>query len=59
MGLLSWAVITLLISLVAGSLGFTGVAQGAAQLSKVFFGVFLAIAILLFVLVALGIGAIA
>lgn len=59
MGLLSWATITLLISLVAGGLGFSGVAQGAAQISRVLFGIFMAIAILLFVLIALGVDAVA
>src|SRR5713101_2410628 len=34
MTLLKWALICLLISVVAGVLGFTGVARGAAQISK-------------------------
>jgi uncharacterized membrane protein YtjA (UPF0391 family) len=52
-----WAIIALVVSLVAGGMGFTGVAAGAATVSKVFFGIFLLIAIVLFVLVVLGIGA--
>ena len=59
MDLLWWAVIALVVSLIAGGLGFSGVARGAATISKVLFGIFLVIAILLFVFVILGIGAIA
>ena len=58
MSLLWWAVIALVVSLVAGGLGFSGVSQGAASISKILFGIFLVIAILLFVFVILGIGAI-
>jgi uncharacterized membrane protein YtjA (UPF0391 family) len=43
MTLLKWALICLLISLVAGALGFTGVAAGAAQISKILFFIFLVI----------------
>lgn len=59
MDLLWWAVIALIVSLVAGGLGFSGVAQGAATISRVLFGIFLVIAVILFILVILGIGAIA
>jgi uncharacterized membrane protein YtjA (UPF0391 family) len=58
MDLLWWAVIALVVSLVAGGLGFSGVSQGAASIAKILFGIFLVIAILLFVFVILGIGAI-
>ena len=54
--MLTWAVVALVVSLIAGALGFTGVAQGAATVAKVLFGLFLVIAILLFTLVVLGIG---
>ena len=37
MGLLKWALIRLLISLVAGAFGYTGLARGAAQISKILF----------------------
>lgn len=57
MGLLSWAIIALVISVVAGALGFTGVAAGAAKVSKFFFALFLIIAVILFVLVFLGVAA--
>jgi uncharacterized membrane protein YtjA (UPF0391 family) len=57
MTLLWWAVIAFVIALVAGALGFTGVARGAANVGKVLFGIFLVIAILLIILVVLGVGA--
>jgi uncharacterized membrane protein YtjA (UPF0391 family) len=41
MGLLKWALICLLISLVAGAFGYTGLARGAGQLSKILFVIFL------------------
>jgi uncharacterized membrane protein YtjA (UPF0391 family) len=52
-----WAILALIVSLVAGALGFTGVAAGAAAVSRLLFGIFLFLALVLFVLVALGIGA--
>lgn len=55
--LLSWAVAALVISLIAGALGFTGIAAGAAVIAKFTFGLFLFIALMLFVLVMLGVGA--
>ncbi len=48
--MLKWALIFLVISLIAGALGFTGIAAGAAQISKILFGVFLAIFIVLLIL---------
>ena len=59
MDLLWWAIIALVVSLIAGGMGFTGVAAGAATISRVLFGIFLLIAIVLFILVVLGIGAVA
>jgi uncharacterized membrane protein YtjA (UPF0391 family) len=38
---LKWALICLLISLVAGAFGYTGLARGAAQISKILFFIFL------------------
>ncbi len=50
MTLLKWALICLLISFVAGALGFSGVARGAAQISTLqiylFLNIFLVIVIL-------------
>ena len=48
--MLKWAIIFLVISLIAGALGFTGIAAGAARISKILFGIFLAIFIILLVL---------
>ena len=39
--MLKWAAIFLIISLIAGALGFSGVAAGAARISKILFAVFL------------------
>jgi uncharacterized membrane protein YtjA (UPF0391 family) len=45
--MLKWALIFLVISLVAGALGFTGIASGARGIAKVLFGLFLLIFIIL------------
>ena len=55
MSLLWWAIIALVISLVAGALGFTGIARGSATVARVLFGIFLILAIILFIMVVLGI----
>lgn len=57
MDLLWWAIIALVVSLIAGGMGFSGVAAGAATVSKVLFGIFLVIAVVLFIMLALGVGA--
>jgi uncharacterized membrane protein YtjA (UPF0391 family) len=48
--MLKWALIFLVISLVAGALGFTGVASGARSIAKLLFGVFIVIFLILVVL---------
>ena len=48
--MLKWALIFLVISLVAGALGFTGVASGARTVAKVLFGLFLAMFVILLLL---------
>jgi uncharacterized membrane protein YtjA (UPF0391 family) len=58
MDLLVWAIVALVISLIAGGLGFTGVARGAGTIAKVLFGIFLVVAVILFILVVLGVTAI-
>jgi uncharacterized membrane protein YtjA (UPF0391 family) len=55
MDILGFAILALIVSLVAGGMGMTGLAAGAATVSRVLFGVFLLIAIALFVLFMLGI----
>ncbi len=57
MELLWWAIIALVISLIAGAMGFTGVSSGAAMVAKVLFGIFLFIFLVLLVLALLGVGA--
>ena len=57
MGLLAWAIVALVISLIAGALGFSGIAAGAAMLAKVLFGIFLLLFIILIILAAVGVGA--
>jgi uncharacterized membrane protein YtjA (UPF0391 family) len=39
--MLKWALIFLVVSLIAGALGFTGVASGAKTIAKILFGLFL------------------
>jgi uncharacterized membrane protein YtjA (UPF0391 family) len=48
--MLKWALIFLVISLVAGALGFTGIASGARSIAKVLFGIFLVIFVILLLL---------
>ncbi|HYZ85251.1 MAG TPA: DUF1328 family protein [Bryobacteraceae bacterium] len=53
--MLELAITALVISLIAGALGFTKVAAGAAAIAKIIFGIFLVIALILFALIAMGI----
>jgi len=52
-----WALLALVISLIAGALGFTGIGAGAATVSKAIFGVFLVLFVILLALAVLGIAA--
>lgn len=49
------AVLALVVSLIAGALGFTGVARAASTVAKVVFGIFLFVALILFLLIWMGI----
>jgi uncharacterized membrane protein YtjA (UPF0391 family) len=51
--MLKWAVIFLVISLVAGALGFTGVAAGAGKIARILFAVFLALFLIVLVVALL------
>lgn len=53
--MLRWALIFFVVSLVAGALGFTGIAAGAGRIARLLFGLFLVIAIAV-VLVAVLVG---
>lgn len=56
--MLKYAIVFALISLVAGALGFGGIAAGTAGLAKILFGLFLILAVIFIVLAALGVGAV-
>lgn len=59
MGLLELAIAAFVISLIAGALGWSGLARGSAKVARIAFGIFLVIAIILLLLLVLGIGAVA
>jgi len=48
--MLKWALFFLIISIVAGLFGFTGIAVGAAVIAKILFGIFLFIFLVFLVL---------
>jgi uncharacterized membrane protein YtjA (UPF0391 family) len=48
--MLKWALIFLIVALIAGALGFTDVAAGAASIAKVLFAIFLVVFIALLVI---------
>ena len=50
MTLLKWALICLLISLVAGAFGYTNLASGFAQLAKILFFIFLVLFVVILIL---------
>ena len=56
--MLKYAIVFAVISLIAGALGFGGVAAGAAGIAKVLFGLFLVLAVIFLVLAPLGVGAV-
>jgi uncharacterized membrane protein YtjA (UPF0391 family) len=53
MALLRWALVFLVVSLIAALFGFGGIAEGSADIARVLFFIFLAICIVLFVLGAM------
>jgi len=53
--MLTWAIVALVIALIAGALGFTGIAAAAGTVAKLLFGIFLVIAIVLFILGAVAV----
>ena len=55
--MIKYAIIFAVISLIAGALGYSGVAAGAAGIAKILFGLFLILAVIFIVLAALGVGA--
>ncbi|MFO0892897.1 MAG: DUF1328 family protein [Isosphaeraceae bacterium] len=59
MNLLWWSLIAFFVAIVAGMLGFGGVASGAASVSKFLFGVFLLIGFVLLVMALAGVAVVA
>jgi uncharacterized membrane protein YtjA (UPF0391 family) len=59
MDLLQWALIAFVAAIIAGLFGFTGVAQGAATVGRVLFGLFLVVAVIFLVLALLGLSILA
>jgi uncharacterized membrane protein YtjA (UPF0391 family) len=53
MALLRWAVVFLVIAIIAAVFGFGNIAAGAADFARVLFFIFLAICIVLFILGAM------
>ena len=53
--MLEFALGALVISLVAGVLGFTGIARGAAVVAKIVFWIFIVGAVILFILFLTGV----
>jgi len=54
MGLLKWALIALVISVLAGAFGYTKLEHGAAKVAKLLFFIFLLIFILILLAAVLG-----
>jgi uncharacterized membrane protein YtjA (UPF0391 family) len=50
MTLLRWAIIALVLSLIAGVLGFTNLSAASAEAAKIFFYIFVALFVVLLVL---------
>lgn len=55
--MLKYAIVFAIMSLIAGALGFGGIAAGFAGIAKILFGLFLILAVVFIVLAALGVGA--
>ena len=53
--MLKWAIIFFVISLIAGGLGFSGIAQGTATIAKILFVLFLILAAIALILLYTGV----
>src|SRR5687767_4032856 len=51
--MLKWALIFLVVSVVAGALGFSGISEVASRIARILFGIFLAIVVILLLLAVL------
>jgi uncharacterized membrane protein YtjA (UPF0391 family) len=52
--MLRWVLFFLLVSLVAGALGFTGIAQGTAEIAKIIFLIFISLFVIALILLMFG-----
>jgi uncharacterized membrane protein YtjA (UPF0391 family) len=50
MGLLGWAVIFLIVALIAAAFGFGGVASASTQIAKILFFIFLVVFVVLLIM---------
>ncbi len=57
MGLLGWAIIFLVVALIAAAFGFGGIASASAGIAKVLFFIFIVVFIVLLISALLGVGA--
>ena len=55
--MLKYAIVFAIISLIAGALGFGGIAFNSAGVAKILFGLFLIVTVVFMLLAALGVGA--
>jgi uncharacterized membrane protein YtjA (UPF0391 family) len=57
MGLLGWAVVFLIVALIAAAFGFGGIAATAVGIAKILFFIFIVIFVVLLIMALLGAGA--
>jgi uncharacterized membrane protein YtjA (UPF0391 family) len=57
MGLLGWALIFLVVALIAAAFGFGGIASASAGIAKVLFFIFIVVFLVLLISALLGVGA--
>lgn len=58
MSLIEWALTALTVSFLAGAMGLLGVARGPREVARAVAGIFLVVALIMFVAVVLGVGAV-
>jgi len=56
MGLLGWALVFLVVAIIAAALGFGGIATASAGIARVLFFIFLVVFIVLLLMNLLGVG---
>ena len=58
MGLLGWALVFLIVALIAAAFGFGGIASAATGVAKVLFFIFIVVFVVLLISALLGVGAV-